>query len=152
MAKTIKVPVEYGYPTVTVWINDQRYEVETGKSVSVDDAVYLVLQKMMEKPAVPESTSSENYRIKFVQNGTGITCNKSHAEVLELAKSGANLIAEYNDGYMIAILHLTAIDLYEGAMSFASLWSIPGNTNNAATYIIFSKSGCSKSQYTLQGV
>ena len=150
MAKTITVPVEYGFPTVTVWVNDQRYDVETGKSVSVDDAVYLILAKMMEKPAVPERTSSENYRIKFVQSGTSIACNKSYPEVYELAKNGANLIAEYDDGTVNSILHLATIDKY-GGVSFTGLWTISGYTNNKAIYMYFTSAGVTKNEYQLSG-
>ena len=37
--KKITIPIEFGQPVATVWINDEKYVLETGKEIEVDDHV-----------------------------------------------------------------------------------------------------------------
>lgn len=97
MAKNITVPKEYGDPYVKVWLNGVEYTVYTGKEVSVGDSIYEVLMQMMDKKNAPASPDAENFRVFFTTDGSKITCNRSYAEVIAMAKKGANIIAEYEE-------------------------------------------------------
>ena len=73
MAKKITVPVEYGYPYVKVIVNGKAQNVYTGKEVSVGDAIYDVLIRMMTKKNAHEDSNSENFRIKFPSSSYSAT-------------------------------------------------------------------------------
>jgi hypothetical protein len=97
MAKNITIPKEYGDHYVKVWLNGKEHMVYTGKEVTVGDAIYEVLKQMMENKQAPASPDAENFRIFFKTDGTKVTCNRSYAEVIDMAKKGANIIAEYEE-------------------------------------------------------
>ena len=93
MSKKITVPKEYGDPYVKVWVNGIEHTVYTGKEVSVGDSIYEVLMQMMDKKNAPASPDAENFRVFFTTDGTNVTCNRSFAEVVDMVKKGANIIA-----------------------------------------------------------
>lgn len=119
MAKNIIVPKEYGDHYVKVWLNGKEHMVYTGKEVTVGDAIYEVLMQMMDKEKAHENPNAENFRIFFTTDGTNVTCNRSFAEVIDMAKKGANIIAvfeEYGDTY---IMNSTFIGKTSAKMTFS---------------------------------
>lgn len=97
MSKKITVPVKYGYPYVKVWLNGNEHTVYTGKEVSVGDSIYEVLMQMMDKQNAPASPEAENFRVFFSTDGTNVTCNRKFAEVSDMARKGANIIAVFEE-------------------------------------------------------
>ena len=150
MAKKITVPVEHGYPYVEVWVNGEAHKVDTGKEVSVDDAVYEILVHMMDKPIAHEDTNAENFRIKFVSNGTKVVCNRSYKDVFAKAIGGANIIAEYEEDGNIYVLSIALIKKSGTQLSFCCTTAV--NTGIRHVIIHYYNTGeCHKAFYSVNG-
>ena len=121
MSKTINIPASVGSPTVTVWLNDKKYVLETGKDITVDDAVAAIFTSKKDEPA-PKYNSSENYRVKLVKNGTSVTCDTKYADVFSKAQTGANVLAEYDDGTYTYLMPLAFINRSSGALTFTCVY------------------------------
>lgn len=134
MAKTINIPASLGAPSVTVWINDKKYVLETGKEITVDDSVAELFSSQKAAP-LSDSTFSENYRIKFLKDGNTVKCIQSYEDVFSKAVSGANVVAEYDDGIDTTIMPLVFVASSSGKLTFMCI------INNIARYMYYYKNG-----------
>ena len=148
MAKKITVPVEYGFPYVEVWVNGKKHTVYTGKEVSVGDAIYEILVRMMDKTKAHEDSNAENFRVKFISDGTNVVCNRSYEDVFAKAISGANIIAEYEESGTIYILSIALIKKSGTQVTFSCTTAV--NTGIRHVIIHYYNTGeCHKAFYSV---
>lgn len=150
MAKKITVPVKYGYPYVKVWLNGNEHTVYTGKEVSVGDSIYEVLMQMMDNKQAPASPDAENFRVFFTTDGTNVTCNRKFAEVIDMAKKGANIIAVYETEGDTYIMKSAFIKKDDSRITFSCIFA----TNDGLKCVVihfYSEGNCSKALYTIGG-
>ena len=61
MSKTITIPKKFGYPTMKITVNGKAHTVETGKEVTVDDAIAEVIENALKlEPKPGEAPAQEN--------------------------------------------------------------------------------------------
>ena len=119
MSKTINVPSSLGSPYVEVWVNNHNERVFTGKEQSIGNAIHEVVSHAMEKEVALESPDAENFRVFFTTDGSKVTCNRSFAEVIDMAKKGANIIARYEENGDTHIMNSTFISKAGTKMTFS---------------------------------
>ena len=150
MAKLITVPVGYGYPYVKVWVNGKEYTVPTGEEVSVEDGVYEVLVRMMDKKEAHEDSNAENFRVRFTSDDTKVSCNRNYADVFTKAIGGANVIAEYEESGNIYIMKVALIKKSGTQLSFSCTTAV--NTGIRHVIIHYYNTGeCKMAMYSVGG-
>ena len=56
--KKITIPIEFGQPVCSVWINDKKYVLETGKEIEVEDHIadFMTAAINSSEPDMPQGT------------------------------------------------------------------------------------------------
>ena len=150
MAKLITVPKKYGNPYFKVWLNGEEYIVYTGKEISVGDALYDLLIRMMDKNEAYADTNAENFRVKFTLNGDKVVCNRSHADVFVKAIGGANVIAEYEEDGNLYIMKSAYVMKSNSQITFSCTTATSSGIKHLIIHY-YNTGNCSKAVYSVSG-
>lgn len=96
MSKFVTIPVEFGFPSVDVWVNGTKYSYPTGEKVLVPDSVAEILLTRYSALPVPEPENPFSVPKSLVVHAVVdskdvVTADKSHREILDAYKSGTEV-------------------------------------------------------------